>query len=167
MKNNLIFIVLIFFLTACSNTNNHAIVVKSKIDKHWLDSVINNSDSSYIKKYKRTDFAKAEFYINKKDSSVCQVMKDSAGMVRQVIIAKNDVRKHFFQYYANGQLEAYLLLDEYGQYHDSATYYHEDGTVESSGWYRHGLKYGEWENYDTKRNKLTTKIYDSNGQIKE
>lgn len=140
---------------------------KNKLDKHWLDSVIKESDSSYIKSYKRTDFAIAEFYINKKDSSVCQVMKDSADIIRQVIIAKNNIRTHFSRYYANGQLEAYLPLDEYGQYQDSATYYYEDGKVESCGWYKHGLKFGEWKNYNTKGNELSAKIYDFNGQIKE
>ena len=164
MKKTLIFVGLILFLAACSNTNNRVILAKNKLDKHWLDSVIKKSDSSYIKKYKRTDFAIAEFYINNKDSAVCQVMKDSADMIRQVIIAKNDVRTHFSRYYANGQLEAFLLLDEYGQYHDSTTYYYEDGKVESSGLYKHGLKYGEWKNYDTNGNILSTKIYDSNGQ---
>ena len=167
MKKTLIFVGLIFFSAACSNPNNHEISAKNNLDMHWLDSVIKESDSSYTKSYKRTDFTIAEFYINKKDTSVCQVMKDSAEMIRQVIIAKNDVRTHFSRYYANGQLEACLPIDEYGQYHDSATYYYEDGKVESSGRYRHGLKHGEWKNYDIKGNKLSTKIYDSVGQAKE
>jgi hypothetical protein len=66
-----------------------------------------HSDSNYIKPYKRTDFVTAAFYINKKESSVCQIMKDSANCIRQVIIEKNGSRSFFTQYYA---MASYRLI---------------------------------------------------------
>ena len=130
-----------------------------------IDSVIKNSDSSYVKPYKRTDFVNAYFYINKKDSSVCQLMKDSSGTIRQIIISRKKVRIFFAQYYANGQLEADLPLDKFGQCHGSAIYYYQNGVTQSRGEYIHGLKNGQWKNYDPKGKLLSVDEYDSNGQL--
>jgi len=161
-----VFIIFCFVLFGCIQHN--AIlnqVAKKTVDKNWLDSVIkNHNDSTYNKPYKRTDFVTAYFYINKKDSSTCQVMKDSASTVRQIIIAKKGIRNFFAQYYANGQLQAELPLDELGQYHGLGSYFYEDGTVESSGRYVHGFKNGQWKNYDNKGQIISTIEYDINGQ---
>ena len=102
----------LIFLFSCEQNDN----VK-KLDKAWLDSIIKHSDSTYTKPYYRTDFVTATYYLNKNDSTVCQLMKDSAGNIRQVIIAKKDTRIFFGSYYKNGQLQADLPLDEFGQYH--------------------------------------------------
>lgn len=137
------------------------------IDRTWLDSVIKASDSSYSKPYKRTDFVTAYYYVNSKDSSICQVMKDVLDTIRQVIIARKNVRSYFAQYYANGQLQASLPLDESGQYNGNAVYYHEDGTKESEGQYTHGLKTGEWMNYNKEEKFLSTDRYNADGQIEK
>jgi antitoxin component YwqK of YwqJK toxin-antitoxin module len=130
-----------------------------------IDSVIKYSDSSYVKPYKRSDFVNAFFYINKKDSSVCQLMKDSSGNIRQIIIARKNTRIFFAQYYTNGQLQAELPLDEFGQYHGTATYYYQSGIVQSRGAYFHGLKAGKWKSYDETGKLLSTNEYDSSGQL--
>jgi hypothetical protein len=44
----------------------------------------------------QSGFTRAEYIINKKDSSITQVMKDSSGMIRQVVIIKN--KKEFIQH---------------------------------------------------------------------
>ena len=80
----------------------------------WLDSIIKNSDSTYEKPYYRTDFVTAVYYINKKDSSICQVMKDSAGVIRQISMSKKNLRTFFAPYYENGQLQAEVNFDESG-----------------------------------------------------
>ena len=136
-----------------------------KIDSAWLDSIIKNSDSSYTKPYKRTDFVTASFYLDRKDSSVCQLMKDSAGIIRQIIIAKKGTRIFFAQYYSNGQLQADLPLDEFGQYHGPATYYNENGSIQSSGNYVHGLKFATWENNDSNGKLVSTESYDNDGRL--
>lgn len=150
---------------SCSQQKNSSLPGAKTIDRSWLDSIIKASDSSYTKPYKRTDFVTAVYYVNKKDSSVCQVMKDSADSIRQIIIAKKDVRTFFAQYYANGNLQADLPLDEFGQYHGTGTFYYENGSVQSSGIFDHGLKNGEWKVYDEKGKITTTDNFDKNGQL--
>ena len=157
--------ILSLVILSCSQNKSHSNAVLKKLDKAWLDSIIKNSDSSYTKPYKRSDFVTAEFYLNKKDSSVCQVMKDSAGIIRQIIVAKKDIRSFFASYYSNGQLQAGLPLDEFGQYHGAAIYFYQDGMVESKGEYVHGVKNGQWKSYDANGGIISTDTYDKNGQI--
>ena len=131
----------------------------------FIDSIIKHSDSSYEKPYYRTDFVTASYYVNKKDSTVCQLMKDSAGKIRQIIITKKDVRIFFGSYYKNGQLQAHLPLDEFGQFHGIGHFYQEDGSMQSTGNYTHGFKTGEWKVYDEKGKKTNTDSYDNNGNL--
>jgi hypothetical protein len=168
MKAIMLFITLNIFLFSCTeqNTKSKLTTERKTINQHWLDSVIKqHSDSNYIKPYKRTDFVTAAFYINKKKSSVCQIMKDSANSIRQVIIEKNGTRNFFAQYYANGQLQADLPLDEFGQYNGTATYYNTGGIVESSGQYIHGLKTGQWKNFNKDGKVILIADYGTSGQI--
>jgi uncharacterized protein len=156
----IIFTALVVLIFSCTQQKR-----STKLDKEWLDSIIAKSDSSYTKPYYRTDFVTASYYINKKDSSVCQVMKDSAGLIRQIIIAKKDIRTSFGQYYPNGQLQADLPLDNYGHYHGTATYYFMNGSIQSQGNYSNGLKNGQWKNYDEKGKLVSLEEYDTNGQL--
>lgn len=150
----------LFLIFSC----NHPPEKKDQaLDK--LDAFIKQSDSSYNKPYYRTDFVTAWYYINKKDSAVCQVMKDSAKTIRQIIIAKKNVRTFFAGFYGNGQLQADLPLDEFGHYHGSATYYYPSGHTESTGNYQHGIKTGAWKYFDEKGRLFSTDNYDKNGQL--
>jgi len=162
MKNiNLLFIITSLFILSCTQQNKW----HTKLDKAWLDAIIKKSDSSYTKPYYRTDFVTASYYQDKKDSSTCQVMKDSAGLIRQIIIVTKNIRTFFGQYYANGQLQAHLPLDEFGQYHGYATYYYMNGTVQSNGAYKHGFKYGKWQNFTDKGALISTEEYNADGQL--
>jgi antitoxin component YwqK of YwqJK toxin-antitoxin module len=137
-----------------------------KADMQWLDSIKHKSDTSWIKRYRNNEFVTAEYYIDKKDSIVTQLMKDSAGTIRQIIIARYDHTRLFFgEYYANGQLKASLPLDSMGRYHGQGKYYHEDGQVKSEGLFNHGLFSGKWKNYNEKGSLITTDEYDTNGQL--
>lgn len=137
-----------------------------KPDPKWLDSIIAKSDTSWKKPYRNNEFVTAEYYVDKKDSIVTQLMKDSAGTIRQINIAKYDmVRLFFAEYYKNGQIKASLPLDSMGKYHGQGRFYYEDGTIKSEGVYSHGLFSGEWKNYDEKGKHIATDKYDSNGQI--
>ena len=162
-------IVYIFIITitacSCSQQKNNSSPGAKTIDRNWLYSIIKASDSSYTKPYKRTDFVTAVYYINKKDSSVCQVMKDSADSIRQIIITKKDTRIFFGSYYKNGQLQAHLPLDEFGQFHGEGNFYYEDGSLQSKGNYTQGFKTGEWKVYDEKGEITNTDSYDSNGNL--
>jgi antitoxin component YwqK of YwqJK toxin-antitoxin module len=154
-------IVSALFITGCKQQNvNNKILVNS-----FIDSVIKKSDSSYEKKYYRSDFVTAQYYVNKKDSSICQLMKDSAGLIRQIIIAKKDTRIFYGSYYKNGQLQADLPLDTFGQYHGSGKFYYEDGSLQSSGNYQHGFKTGAWKVYNEKGRETATDNFDQNGNL--
>lgn len=131
----------------------------------FIDSVIKHSDSSYEKPYYRTDFVTATYHVNRKDSTICQLMKDSAGNIRQVIITKKDSRVFFGLFYTNGQLQANLPLDSFGQYHGTGKFYYENGKLQSTGNYTHGFKTGEWKLYDEKGGLTATDTYDVNGNI--
>jgi antitoxin component YwqK of YwqJK toxin-antitoxin module len=136
-----------------------------KIDVQWLNEIKKNSDSIYTKPYYRTDFVTAEYFCNRKDSSICQIMKDSSGAIRQVIMTKKNSRTFFAQYYKNGQLQADLPLDNFGQYNGESTSYFENGKVQSLGEYVHGLKIGDWKIYDTTGKLLFVEAYNKNGQL--
>ncbi len=161
----LLVILAAIFVFGCVDKSKKNITSTKNINRAWLDSVIKQSDSSYSKPYKRTDFVTTVFYFNKKDSSVCQLMKDSADSIRQIIIAKKDVRTFFAQYFPNGNLQADLPLDAFGQFHGKGIFYNEDGSIQSSGNYVHGLKNGTWTVYDEKGKITATDAYDSNGNL--
>ena len=92
-------------------------------------------------------------------------MKDSAGNIRQVIITKKDIRIFFGLYYKNGQLQADLPLDAFGQYHGTGKFFYEDGNLQSNGNYKHGFRTGEWKVYDKKGKITATDSYDDNGNL--
>ena len=162
MKKIFLFpIAILLLLVSCSTKSSN----KKNISQTWLDSIIKNSDSIYTKPYQRTDFVMAVFYINKKDSSVCQLMKDSSGSIRQIIIAKKNIRTFFAQYYPNENLQADLPIDTFGQYHGTGKFYYEDGNLQSTGNYTHGFKTGDWKVYDEKGKITNTDSYDNYGNI--
>jgi antitoxin component YwqK of YwqJK toxin-antitoxin module len=161
MKIFLLPAVLILSVFGCTKKNGNSKVLAG----YFIDSIIKHSDSSYEKPYYRTDFVTATYYLNKKDSTVCQLMKDSAGNIRQVIITKKDTRIFFGSYYKNGQLQADMPLDAFGQFHGAGKFFYEDGSLQSTGNYTHGFKTGDWKVYDEKGKVTATDSYDSNGNI--
>ena len=153
--------------TSCTSKNIKNESALKKVNTVWLDSIVKNSDSTFSKKYRTADFATAEYYLFKKDSSVCQVMKDTAKTIRQILVSKKNIRTYFAQYYANGQLIADVKLDNYGQPDGSATYYYETGKIMRAGKYRHGLAVEQWEEFDEKTSTRFIAVYDSNGVRKD
>src|SRR5688572_12910469 len=126
MRSAFLIIVLMFFVFGCNQKNSNP----KNLDKAWLDSIIKKSDSSYTRPYFRTDFVNAQYYVNTKDSTLTQLMKDSAGRVRQIIIMKKDIRIFYAQYYTNGHIQADLPLDVSGQYHGIGNFYYESGQLD-------------------------------------
>src|ERR1043166_7807741 len=111
MKTQIVLVLAgMMFLAGCANKNNKPEMPLKTVNHLWLDSLISKADSSLKKPYKRTDFVTAEFYVNRKDSTITQLMKDSAGTIRQIIVADRHKRIFFAQYYANGQQQADLPL---------------------------------------------------------
>ena len=164
MKTFLSIITVVFFSISC-NTNQPATPQLTGVNYKWLDSVKQAADTTYTKKYGTIKFATAQYFISKKDSTLCQVMKDTAGIIRQVIVTKHNRRTIFAEYYANGQLMAQLPLDSFGQYHGAAKYFYQNGLTQSKGTYKAGLKTGLWKNYNEMGKPVSTSEYDTNGQV--
>jgi antitoxin component YwqK of YwqJK toxin-antitoxin module len=159
-----IFFLAVLAISACRMPNRVPPLVT--LDKHWVDSIIKASDTSWIKPYRNNYFVTSEYYVDRKDSMVTQIMKDSAGTIRQVNQAKYDqVRLFYAEYFANGQLQAKLPLDSMGKYHGPAIYYYEDGTIKSSGKYEHGFYTGKWENFNRKGKLSYVEECNSEGQL--
>lgn len=157
-----LFVCISVCLFACTQKNIKRVAGITEAETQMLDSIKKHSDSSYTKKYKRPDFVTAEHFLSSKDSTATQVMYDSAKKIRQILISRNDRRIFFEQFYANGQKIADLKFDELGQYHGPAFYFYENGEIQSSGNFRHGLRSGQWKEFDEK-GKLLVLQYDSNG----
>jgi antitoxin component YwqK of YwqJK toxin-antitoxin module len=168
MKNMRLVYLTVFTTALIYSCNNKDTPLKEiiKADKLWLDSIIHKSDTSWIKPYRNNSFVTSEYYVDRKDSIVTQLMKDSAGTVRQITIAKYDNYRLFFaEYYANGQLMAHLPLDSKGKYDGLARLYFETGVVKSEGAYQHGFYTGKWVNFDINGKKVSTDEYNQNGQL--
>ena len=149
--------------TSCTEQTRKKQVALKTINATLLDSIKKNSDSTYSKKYRTVDFATADYYLFHKDSSLCQIMKDTANRIRQILISRKNTRAYFAQYFANGQLIADVKLDNFGQPDGFATYYFENGGIKSTGQYNHGLAAGEWKEFNEKNNAMSIIKYDSNG----
>ena len=165
MKNFIGICILILLLISCNQKKTTESTAVKMVDMAWMDSIIKNSDSSYSRPYNRSDFVTAYYYTNTKLHTVCQVMKDAASSIRQIIISKNDVRIHYSKYYANDQLMAILPLDEYGQFNGNAVYYFSNGGKQSEGVYQHGFKLGKWKNFADQGKLISEDEYNTTGQI--
>ena len=143
----------------------HSEKYKITVDIAMLDSVKKQSDSTYIKPYFTRDFATAEYFINRKDTTLTQVMKDKNSVIRQVIITKNNIRIFTAQYYSNGQLMAKYVLDKFGQYDGYSEEFYEEGSIKSSGTYKSGFHSGEWKNYNIDGKLDSKNSYDANGKL--
>ena len=157
----------IFFCSAlvvgCTNNKTQNEIALKKINITWLYSIIKNSDSTYSKKYRTTDFATTDYYLSNKDSSMCQLMKDTSKTIRQILITRKNIRTYFAQYFANGQLITDIKLDSFGQPDGNAIYYYENGKIKSNGLYHHGLAIGEWKEFEETSNAVSIIKYDSSG----
>ena len=134
------------------------------VDSSMLDSISRQSDTMYVKPYKRTDFVTATYFISKKDSSVTQVMKDSTGKIRQVIIERKKRRIYAAEFYNNGQLMYTNTLDDYGQNHGEGKEFYPSGVLKRAGVYKHGFHWGKWKNYNEEGKYNLTEEYNEDGQ---
>ena len=157
---------IIILLSICSCNENKPVKEIIKVNRTWLDSIKQKSDTSWVKPYRNQEFVTAEYFVNKKESIVTQIMKDASDTIRQINISKYDnILLFFAEYYPNGQLKAGLSLDKEGKYNGPGKFYYEDGTVKSSGIYHHGFYYGNWTNFGKDGKLSSTDIYDSTGQL--
>ena len=163
-KGSLVIVLVLLLATACKQDDDQQAFSGNKLNKAWLHRLIARSDSSYTKPYFRRDFATASYYINKKDSTLAQVMRDSSDRVRQVIIETKGVRSFSAQFYPTGYAVAMAGLDSRGQLHGKATVLYPDGRVKSSGQYENGFHSGVWKTYDENGKLVLEEEYGTQGQ---
>ena len=149
----------------CKQTANSGPLVENKFNALWLQKIINNADTSYSKPYFGNDFVTASYYINRKDSTLCQVMRDSSKKVRQIIIVRKGIRTFYSQFYRNGQAIAILPLNKQGRFDGDAILFYADGAIKSKGKYYDGLYNGVWKIYNEKGKLISKEEYDNNGQL--
>lgn len=152
-------------LYACKNTVSNTQPKWEKLSSSFLDSIKQNSDSTYSKPYFTRDFATAIYFVNHLDSTVAQVMKDRDSVIRQVIVTKGKTRVFSARYYGNGQLIEKVLMDKFGQAEGPAKEFFQNGEVRRVGNYRSGLHEGKWKNFDSTGRYVGTDIYNAEGQI--
>ena len=152
-----------YFGTSCNQNVTKDTQLK-KVNTTLLDSVIKTSDSVYHKVQYTGEFVKADYYTNKKDIVLMQVMKAADSSIRQVTITKNNRRIYFAQYYENGQLKGEYSFDGYGSNAGASKEYYRNGMVKEEGEYKAGFRIGKWQEYDSTGKKSELAQYDENGQ---
>ncbi len=146
----------LFLLASC---NQNATLVKREVDRSYIDSLIKTADTSFYKQQYTNEFAAAQYYGNRKDSVLMQIMKASDSSIRQVIVTKNNRRIYFAQFYNNGQQKASYNFDNYGSNDGASTEYYENGQVKESGMYKAGFRMGEWIFNDSTGKVMEKKTY--------
>jgi Uncharacterized protein conserved in bacteria len=162
MKTGFLFS-LMFVILSC--TQKQRVETFKTFDSSFLDSVRAKSDTCFTKHYRNTDFVTAEYFVNRKDSTVCQLMKDSAGHIRQILVAAKKRKIFGAEYYRNGQLVALLPFSANGKLDGASTYYYESGIIKSKGSYQDGFRVGRWNNYSAGGNLISTELYNENGVL--
>lgn len=149
----------------CDQSKNTGPFHDNKLNNSWLKSIISKSDSTYTRPYYRSDFVTASYYINKKDSTLTQVMRDSSERVRQVIVETKGVRSFSAQFYPTGYAIAMTGFNTQGQFHGGATFLYPDGRVKSKGQYANGFHSGVWETYNPEGKLVLKEEYGADGQL--
>jgi antitoxin component YwqK of YwqJK toxin-antitoxin module len=138
---------------------------KIGVNEHLVDSIRKASDTNLVKTYRNAEFVAAEYFVNRRDSTIAQLMKDSSGQIRQMIITKKDTRTFFAEYYKNGQLKQQFSFDVKGKLNGYSEVYFENGCMRSKGYYQHGFYNGEWENFNQAGKLMSKDVYDTAGQL--
>jgi antitoxin component YwqK of YwqJK toxin-antitoxin module len=165
MKGKKLAIMLFVSIAGCEVSNEIKPFEANKLNASWLEQIIRESDTSYSKPYFRSDFVTAHYYLNRNDSSLCQVMKDSSDNIRQIIVEEKKVRTFFAQFYPDGQAVAITPVGSNGRFEGDATVFYPDGKVKSKGKYCDGFYCGEWKVYDENGKLIKKEEYDTNGQL--
>ncbi len=157
----LLFLLLLNFSCRQKETSGIEVI---KIDKKFIDSLHNISDTTYTTFIGRHDFYTADFYVTYKDSLLTKVLKDSLGNVVGLNKSKEGVVFFAAEYYPNGQLIAKTDFKP-GTVDGPATYYYPDGRIKSTGLWRNYAQVGIWKNYNENGELKEVVHYDDKGYI--
>jgi hypothetical protein len=155
---------MLVFVISCRNKMEGPVEV-IRIDPSFIDSIRKESDTSYTRSIGAGEFYTAEQLLDREDSTITKILRDTAGRVTGMVQYRKGIRTFIGEYYINGQLKGKIPLDDKGQVHGEARYYYEDGRVRSEGAFQHGLYAGTWKLYDARGKLGSTEWYDSNGQL--
>ena len=138
---------LLLMLQYCKQTQRSDIEV-IKFDNQIIVDLQKGSDTTYTEYTGQYESYIAEYFVNRSDSLITKILKDSFENVVGLHVTKNDHLLTVAEYYRNGQLKGKLPEKIKGKYNGLARYYYEDGRVRSEGQFSNGLWSGEWKNYD-------------------
>lgn len=154
---------LLLLLMSCRQTKLSDIEV-IKFDPETITNLEKTSDTIYTEHIGRADFYTADYFINRKDSVITKLFKDSIGNVVGYNKTKNGKVFFAMEYFLNGQARGKLPVKINGDYNGQVRYYYEDGRVKSEGQFKNGLWSGEWKNYDKDGHLISIEDY-GNGNV--
>jgi hypothetical protein len=140
---------LLLMLVHCKQSQRSVIEV-IKFDNQIIVDLQKGSDTTYTEYTGQYESYLAEYYVNRSDSVITKILKDSFENVVGLHVSKNDHLLVVAEYHRNGQLKGKLPEKIKGKYNGQARYYFEDGRVRAEGQFHNGLWSGEWKNYDEK-----------------
>ena len=158
-------LVCLCFMISCKNDAERSPVEVIMVNHARLDAIRSESDTGYTRVIGAAEFNMAEQYVDRGDSTISKIMKDTAGRVIAFVQFRNNIRITYQEYYSNGQLKARLPLNAEGEFDGPSKYYYQDGRVKSEGVYSRGLFTGKWKNYSENGRYTGTDEYDRNGQL--
>src|SRR5690348_16245787 len=118
-----------------------------KFDNKIIDTLTKSSDTAYSTFIGRHDFYTEDVYLNKKDSLVTKIFKDSLGNVVGINKSKNGIIIFAAEYYPNGQLIGKTQFKS-GIVDGPATYYYPNGRINNIGRWHNYRQVGVWKTYE-------------------
>jgi antitoxin component YwqK of YwqJK toxin-antitoxin module len=133
-----------------------------KYDKHQVQNIESNYDSTYKESTHNEDFWTIDHYF--KDSIEYKIMRDSADNIVGIVKSINGIVYSGKEYYSNGQLIAKTNFPP-GKIDGEAIYYYEDGRIRSNGVWKENKMVGDWYYYDTLGRFMYIDHYDNYGNL--
>lgn len=135
-------------LSACAGRQQSDIEI-IKLDSGLVQDIMATSDKPMVDTPRRKDFYYIEHYLNKSDSTVSRILKDSLGHIVGINQTRKGIRLFVAEYYPNGQIKGKLTIDGKGNFNVPVTYYYQDGRIRSVGNFGDMVPVGIWKDYDS------------------
>ena len=163
MNKHLLSGLLVITLFSCHRSTSSDIEV-IRFDTRIIDTLKQRSDTTYTEVKGRKDYYTIDHYINRKNNTTAQILKDSLGHVVGFNESKNGEMLFSGEYYKNGQLMGKTQFVA-GKVDGQATYYYPDGRIRSVGQWRDYRQTGIWKNYNEQGTLEKIIYYDENGNV--
>lgn len=119
-----------------------------RLDIAAVKTVLDESVLMKLDTPARHDFYFVGEYLNKDDSLITTILRDSLGNIVGLNQRSKGATIFASEYYANGQEKGDVPFTRDGKLTGKAVYYYENGKIRSSGRLANGIRVGEWKEYD-------------------